>query len=47
MKFGQAIEYNKINIFLQKAYRKWGKEISSRPRLVFLKALLDVKESGL
>ena len=26
MKFGQLIEYNLINIFLQKSYRKWGRE---------------------
>ena len=25
MKFGQFIEYNKRNIFLQKLCRKWGK----------------------
>ena len=29
MKFGQLIEYNKINIFLQKLYRKLGKETRS------------------
>ena len=29
MKFGQLIEYNEINIFLQKLYRKWGRETSS------------------
>ena len=28
MKFGQVIEYNKINIFLQKLCGKWGKETS-------------------
>ena len=28
MKFGQLIEYNKINIFLQKLCGKWGKETS-------------------
>ena len=38
MKFGQLIEYNKRNIFLQKLCRKWGKETSSRP-LYFLKKL--------
>ena len=30
MKFGQLIEYNKRNIFLQKLCRKWGRETSSR-----------------
>ena len=35
MKFGQLIEYNKINIFLQKLCRKWGKETSSRPLFIF------------
>ena len=29
MKFGQLIEYNR-NIFLQKSYRKWGRETSSK-----------------
>ena len=27
-KFGQVIEYNKRNIFLQKSYWKWGMETS-------------------
>ena len=31
MKFGQLIEYNKKNIFLQKLYGEWGRETSSRP----------------
>ena len=31
MEFGQLIEYNKENTFLQNLYRKWGKETSSRP----------------
>ena len=31
MKFGQLIEYNKRNIFLQKVCRKWGKKTSSKP----------------
>ena len=35
MKFGQLIEYNKRNIFLQKLCRKWGKETSSRPLFIF------------
>ena len=35
MKFGQLIKYNKRNIFLQKLYRKWGRETSSRPLFIF------------
>ena len=31
MKFGQVIEYNKTNIFLQTSCRKWGKVASCRP----------------
>ena len=31
IKFGQLIEYNKRNIFLQKLCQKWGREASSRP----------------
>ena len=38
MKFGQLIEYNKKNIFLQKLRRKWGTETSSR-LLHFLKKI--------
>ena len=34
-KFGQLIEYNKRNIFLQKLCKKWGKETTSRPLLIF------------
>ena len=37
MKFGQFIEYNKINIFLQNLWRKWGRETSTRPLFVCLK----------
>ena len=39
MKFGQLIEYNKGNIFLQKLCGKWGRETSSRPLFIFLKKL--------
>ena len=31
MKFGQFIEYNKKNIFLQKSFKKQSGETSSRP----------------
>ena len=34
-KFGQLIEYNKRNIFLQKLCGKWGRETSSRPLFIF------------
>ena len=37
MKFGQLIEYNKGNIFLQKLCRKWHMETSSRLLLIFKK----------
>ena len=30
IKFGQLIEYNKGNIFLQKSCGEWGRETSSR-----------------
>ena len=43
MKFGQLIEYNKRNIFLQKLCRKWSKETSSRP-LYFLKKIWGESE---
>ena len=35
MKFGQLIEYNKRNIFLQKLCGKWGRETRSRPLFTF------------
>ena len=35
MKFGQLIEYSKINIFLQKLFGKWDREASSRPLFSF------------
>ena len=35
MKFGQLIEYNKRNIFLQKLCGKWDRETSSRPLFIF------------
>ena len=31
MKFGQLIEYNMPNIFLEKSYTKYGGEASPRP----------------
>ena len=47
MKLGQLAEYNKINTFLQKSCRKCGQKTSSRPFLLFRKALYEVKESSL
>ena len=35
MKFGQLIEYNMKNIFLQKLCGKWGRETSSRTLFIF------------
>ena len=35
IKVGQVIEYYKRNIFLKNSFRKWGRETSSRPFLVF------------
>ena len=40
MKFGQFIEYNRRNIFLQKLCRKWSRETGSRPLFIFLKSLI-------
>ena len=40
IKFGQLIEYNKRNIFLQKLCGKWGRETSSRPLFIFWKSLI-------
>ena len=40
MKFGQLIEYNKRNIFLQKLCGKRGGDTSSRPLFIFLKILI-------
>ena len=39
MKFGQLIEYNKRNIFLQKLCGKWDRETSFRPIFIFKKGL--------
>ena len=50
MKPGQLIEQNKRNIFLQKLFKKWDMENSSRPLSFFFlkkKALYEVKASGL
>ena len=39
LKLGQLIKYNKRNFFLQKLFRKWGKETSYRPLFIFPKKL--------
>ena len=38
-KFGQLIEHNLRNIFLQKLCEKWGKKTSSRPLFIFVNSL--------
>ena len=43
MKFGQLIEYNKINIFLQKLDEKWDRKASARP-LIFKKGKMRWKQ---
>ena len=40
MKFGQSIEYNKRNIFLQKLCRNEAGKTSSRPLFIFRKSLI-------
>ena len=47
MKFGQSIEYNVKNIFLQKLSRKWGKRASSKPLLDFQKMFIWMKSKWL
>ena len=37
MKFSQLIEYNKRNIFIQKSFRKWGRETTFGPLFAFWK----------
>ena len=37
MKFGQLVDYNKRNIFLQKSCGKWGRETGPTP---FLKGFI-------
>ena len=40
MKFGQLIEHLKRNFFLEKVWRQWGRETSSRPLFVFWKCFI-------
>ena len=47
IKFGQLIEYNVRNVFLQKPCWKWGREISFlRLFLFFKKTSCKVEKSG-
>ena len=47
MNFGKVIDYNKINIFLQKLCKKWSREASSsRPFYVSLKLWIKGKKPG-
>ena len=43
MKFGELIEYNKRNVFLQKSCKKWDRENSSRPPFDFQKSFIGGK----
>ena len=36
IKFGQVIQHNKKNIFIQKSFRKQRREISFRPLFLFI-----------
>ena len=40
MKFGQLIEYNKRNFFLQKLYGNSGRETSCKSLFIFKKSLI-------
>ena len=44
MKFGQLIEYNTRNIFLEKSYSKCGRETSPRPFSVKLKLSISLEQ---
>ena len=44
MKFGQLIEYNLKNIFLEKLYRKYGGETSPRPFSQKLKLTISLDQ---
>ena len=46
MKFGQLIEYNVTNIFLEKSCRRWGRETGFRPLFFYKKALYEIKAKG-
>ena len=47
MKFGQLIEYNMRNIFLEKSYAKYGGETSPRPFSEKLKLSIKLKLKSL
>ena len=42
MRFDQLIEHNKINIYLWKSCRKWGRETRCRALFVFKKSLYEI-----
>ena len=44
MKFGQLIEYNTRNIFLEKSYTKFGGETSPRPFYGKLKLSISLEQ---
>ena len=44
MKFGQLIDYDKVNIFLEKSYTKCGGETSPRPFSEKLKLSLSLDQ---
>ena len=44
MKFGQLIEYNMRNVFLEKLYTKCGRETSPRPFSVKLKLSISLDQ---
>ena len=44
MKFGQLIEYNARNIFLEKSYTKFGGETSPRPFYGELKLSISLEQ---
>ena len=46
MEFDQLIEYDKRNIFLKKSCKKWGRETSPRPPIIYKKVLYELKASG-
>ena len=46
MKCSQLIEYNKKNKYLQKLYRRRGRETNPRLLFAFLNALYEVKKVG-
>ena len=46
MKFGELIEYNMTNIFIEKSYTKYGEEASPRPFYKKLKISIYLDEQS-